>query len=402
MHIPRISGLFPIVAGATGFDNSCQRVILTPVTEQLNDKTIALRVLHLASEKTWRGGENQIRLLMEGMAARGHEPFLAADEGSEILRRLGGKFPVIKAPMSRLAWPRTVWQLHRFCRANRIKIIDAHSSKAHDLGLGLVALDPSRRLIVHRRVDYPVRGTKYQSPKVARYVAISHAIAGVLAAGGVAPSRIDVVRSAVETAPHRTVDRVTARDNLRQLLGLPQSTILFGNASALSEQKGYGYLMEASAILKSRGLDFHVVIAGDGPLRNELEQLRIKLELDNHVSFLGFITEVPEFLAGLDVFAMTSIDEGLGTAALDAALAGICPLVSNVGGLPEIVTDGKTGLVVPAKDPQAIAEAMTRLAGDQALRTRLASAAQSFVASNFSVDAMVEGNLKVYSDLDLT
>lgn len=358
-----------------------------------------LKVLHLASEKPWRGGENQVRLLMEGMAARGHEPILAADDGSEILRRLRGKFQVVAAPMSRLAWPRTVWQLHRFCRQNQIRIIDAHSSKAHDLGLGLVALDPSRRLIVHRRVDYPVRGAKYQSPKVAKYVAISEAIGRILQAGGVAASRIAVVRSAVDSHPHEGVDRDAARSSLRTLLGLKPDTFLFGNASALSEQKGYGYLMQACAILKAQGLDFHCVIAGDGTLRESLEQQRISLGLDNHVSFLGFIADVPEFLAALDVFAMTSIDEGLGTSALDAALAGVCLMVSNVGGLPEIVRDGDTGILVPTRDPAAIAAGLSRLAQDPALRMRLSTAAREFVRSTFSVDAMVEGNLAVYTQL---
>ncbi len=358
-----------------------------------------LKVLHLASEKSWRGGENQVRLLMEGMIARGHEPFLAADEGSEILRRLQGTFPVIAAPMSRIAWPRTVWLLHRFCRKNQISIIDAHSSKAHDLGLGLVALDPSRRLIVHRRVDYPVRGAKYQSNKVSRYIAISNAIAKVLEAGGVQQTRISVVRSAVDIKPHADVERDKARLSLRRMLGLRPDALLFGNASALSEQKGYGYLMEACALLKGQGIDFHLAIAGEGPLREQLEHQRIHLALENHVSFLGFISDVPEFLAGLDVFAMTSIDEGLGTSALDAALAGICPLVSNVGGLPEIIRDGETGFLVSTRDPPAIAAGLLQLARNPVLRSRLGLAAKEFVQNNFSVDAMVEGNLAIYRTL---
>jgi glycosyltransferase involved in cell wall biosynthesis len=362
-----------------------------------------LKVLHIASEKTWRGGENQIRLLMDGMRSRGHDPFLAADPGSEIYRRLARKFPSVAVPMARISWPATVLRLHRFCRRHGITLIDAHSSKAHDLGLGLVTLDRRRKLVVHRRVDYPVgkpyAPLKYRSSKVARYVAISNAIARILQNAGIDPSRIVTVRSAVEAGPHQGIDRQTARDALRHMLGLPRDTLLVGNASALSEQKGYGYLMKACALLRDQGLDFHCVIAGDGPLRDALEQQRIELSLDNHVSFLGFIAKVPEFLAALDIFAMTSIDEGLGTSALDAAQAGCALVASNVGGLPEIVRDGETGLIVPPRDPSAIAAAITRLAGDSDLRATLAHAARATVQRDFSVDAMVEGNIHVYESL---
>ncbi len=369
----------------------------------------SLRVLHIASEKTWRGGENQIRLLMEGMKSRGHEPFLAADPASAILSRLGQTFPSVAVSMARLSWGLTVLRLHRFCQRHGIFLIDAHSSKAHDLGLGLVFLDQRRKLVVHRRVDYPVGGgflsaapttaIKYRTKKVARYVAISRAIAKVLEAGGIAPERIATVRSAVESGPHENINRDEARRSLRTLLGLSSNSLLFGNASALSEQKGYGYLMAASALLKDNQIDFHCVIAGDGPQRDQLEAQRIDLQLDNHVSFLGFIKEVPEFLAGLDIFVMTSIDEGLGTAALDACHAGCAMIVSDVGGLPEIVSHENSGLLVPIRDPAAIAAAMTRLARDSALRDRLARAGQIKVRQEFSVASMVEGNLAVYRDV---
>lgn len=369
----------------------------------MTDLPKPLKVLHLASEKTWRGGENQIRLLMEGMRAKGHEPFLAADPDSEILRRLGQKFPSIAVPMGRLAWIAAVVKLDRFCRRNGITTIDAHSSKAHDLGLGLVALDRHRQLVVHRRVDYPVGKPnapfKYRSTMVAKYVAISQAIAKVLESAGIAPERIVTVRSAVESTPHENVNRDEARKAMRNLLGLKPEALLFGNTAALSEQKGYGYLMEACSLLRDQGVDFHCVIAGDGPLRDRLEAQRITLQLDHHVSFLGFIKEVPEFLAALDVFVMPSIDEGLGTAALDACHSGCAMIVSDVGGLPEIITHEQSGLLVPPRNPAALAAAMARMARDPALRERLALAATAHVQEEFSVGGMVDGNLNVYKEL---
>jgi glycosyltransferase involved in cell wall biosynthesis len=340
---------------------------------------------------------------MEGMRAKGHEPFLAADPDSEILRRLGQKFPSVAVPMGRLAWLVTVVKLDQFCRRNGITTIDAHSSKAHDLGIGLVALDRQRKLVVHRRVDYPVGKPnapfKYRSAMVAKYVAISRAIAKVLESAGIAPERIVTVRSAVEATPHGNINREKARKAIRNLLGLKPDTLLFGNTAALSDQKGYGYLMEACGLLRDQGLDFHCVIAGDGPLRDRLEAQRITLQLDHHVSFLGFIKEVPEFLAALDVFVMPSIDEGLGTAALDACHSGCAMIVSDVGGLPEIITHEQSGLLVPPRNPAALAAAMSRLAKDPALRERLALAATAHVQEEFSVGAMVDGNLNVYKEL---
>ena len=340
---------------------------------------------------------------MEGMRAKGHEPFLAADPDSEILRRLGPTFPSVVVPMARISWLVAVLKLDRFCRRNGITTIDAHSSKAHDIGLGLVALDRRRKLIVHRRVDYPVGKPnapfKYRTTMVAKYVAISRAIAKVLESAGIAPERILTVRSAVEATPHERVNRDEARKAIRSLLGLKPDALLFGNASALSEQKGYGYLMEACALLRNQGIDFHFVIAGDGPLRDQLEAQRIALQLDHHVSFLGFIKEVPDFLAALDVFVMPSIDEGLGTAALDACHGGCAMIVSDVGGLPEIISHEQTGLLVPPRNPAALAAAMARMARDSALRARLALAATAHVRKEFSVGSMVDGNLAVYQAL---
>lgn len=379
--------------------------MLTPTSGEppLTDQPKPLKVLHVASEKTWRGGENQIKLLMEGMQAKGYTPFLAADPDSEILRRLGSKFPSIAAPMARIAWIVAVLKLDRFCRRNGITTIDAHSSKAHDIGLGLVALDHNRKLVVHRRVDYPVGKPgapfKYRSAMVSKYVAISGAIAKVLESAGIAPERIVTVRSAVETTPHENINCDEARKAMRNLLGLKPDTMLFGNTSALSEQKGYGYLMEACGLLRDQGLDFHCVIAGDGPLRDRLEAQRIALQLEHHVSFLGFINEVPEFLAALDVFVMPSIDEGLGTAALDACHAGCAIIVSEVGGLPEIISHEQSGLLVPPRNPVALAAAMARMARDSGLRERLSFAGKTHVRKEFSVGAMVDGNLSVYQAL---
>lgn len=377
---------------------------LTSIEQSINDAN--LKILHIASERTWRGGENQIRLLMEGMQGLGHTPHLAADPTSEIFKRLSQKFPTCPVPMQRISWPVTVYQLHRYCKQHNIRIIDAHSSKAHDLGLGLVSLDRRRKLVVHRRVDYPVARHgqqrppyKYRTGKVSRYVAISNAIGRVLEQSGIDPTRIHIVHSAVDSAPHLGVERSRARQSLRQLLGIAEGTTLFGNASALSAQKGYGYLLEACAQLMARGVEFHCVIAGDGPLRDRLERQRIDLGLDHRVSFLGFIKETPEFLAALDFIVIPSIDEGLGTVALDAALAG-CPLiVSDVGGLPEIVTDEVTGLLVPPRQVEMLTKAATRYIEDPGLRRRLAATARDHVASRFSVQKMVAGNIEIYREL---
>jgi glycosyltransferase involved in cell wall biosynthesis len=162
--------------------------------------------------------------------------------------------------------------------------------------------------------------------------------------------------------------------------------VVVGAVARLSPEKGLRYLIDAFARL-ARGDDrVRLVLAGDGPERRRLERMVERQGLGERVRFLGEVPHesVPDVLADIDVFAMPSIWEGFGVAALEAAAMGVPVVATNVHGIPDVVRDGETGLLVRAKDATALTGALARLVEDEVLRRRLGQAGRAFVQAHYS------------------
>lgn len=366
-------------------------------------------VLHIDSESTWRGGENQMRLLLEHAPQTEWQWHLAAPPESEAIKRLGlltqPKIQLVPLPMRGLKILPAAQQLARYVRAHGIELVDCQSSRAHNLGLLLKQLCPALKLVVHRRVDYPPGGSwfnrkKYLSPKIDRYVCISRAIASVLESYGVPRARLSVVPSAVDPGPFRQHRRPEARQAFARQWKIPVERPVIGNVAYLTEQKNHETLIAALGILKRKGHSFFAYIAGGGEREALLKELaRREGLLDQELHFLGVRKDIPELLAATDIFALSSQDEGLGTSLLDAAHSGCTLVATAVGGIPELVLDGKTGLLAPAREPGAFAQQLERALGDASLRARLVHAAEAHALEHFSLESMVAGNLAVYREL---
>jgi glycosyltransferase involved in cell wall biosynthesis len=162
---------------------------------------------------------------------------------------------------------------------------------------------------------------------------------------------------------------------------------LVGNVARLAEQKDHRTLLEAAALVPEA--DF--VIAGDGELRGELERTA-----GPNVRFLGPRTDVPEILASLDVFAFPSLFEGLCLAVIEAQTAGVPVVATAVGGIKETVVDRETGLLVPPRDPEALAAAIRRLLDHPGEAARLAAEARRRAVERYSEEKMVTGTLALY------
>jgi glycosyltransferase involved in cell wall biosynthesis len=142
-----------------------------------------------------------------------------------------------------------------------------------------------------------------------------------------------------------------------------------------------------------------LVIAGEGELRPNLERQIDELGLRQSVTLLGYRKDVPQLLRALDVFVMSSKEEGLGTSVLDAMACNLPVVATAGGGIPEMVHDGQTGLLVPIQDPEALAQALIRIVQDKPLAQQLAKQGHALVHERFAVKTMVEGNLNVYRRL---
>jgi glycosyltransferase involved in cell wall biosynthesis len=358
------------------------------------------RVLHIDSERTWRGGERQILELMRRQRRRGLEPHLAAPGASAIAARAGeGGFPVHAVAM-RGTWDvASVLAIARLHRVLRPDVVHWHAARAHALGAMAALLAPGPARIVSRRVDFPVRrspGSKLLwALPLDGIAAISEGVRDALARSGVAPARVRVVPSGIDfTAFASPFDRVA----WRAAQGVGEDEVLAIQVAALAPHKSQTDLLRAAALARDRAPSLRVWIAGDGPLRAVLEDEHRALGLGTTVRFLGFREDVIDLLRGSDFFVVSSYLEGMGTSTLDAMAAGLPVAATRVGGIPEIVADGETGLLVPPRSPAALAEAMAKLAGDRRLRERLGEAGRVKVRA-FSADRMEELMNTLYAEI---
>jgi L-malate glycosyltransferase len=161
--------------------------------------------------------------------------------------------------------------------------------------------------------------------------------------------------------------------------------VTVGAVGRLSPEKGFEFLLRAVADLRGRGLPIDVLLAGDGPSREPLQEIARDLGIAEHVEFAGEVdhADVPATLARLDVFAMPSTFEGFGVAALEAAAMARPIVASDVHGIPDVVVHERTGLLVPSADAGALATALERLAVDPGLRERMGAAGRQFVERNY-------------------
>lgn len=369
-----------------------------------------MRILHIGTEKSWRGGENQVRFLIEGLKSRGVESFAAYPETSRAFAKFCELAPTLGLPSRSGYDPRSVIRLIQYCRNHQIELIDAHSSAAMSLALSVKRRLPHIKLVVHRRVDIAIKKNfltrrKYINNLVDHFVAISAAIENVLLNYGISSHKTSVVRSAVDEKPHLMQNKHAARAKLLGHLGRHtvdgslEAPLLIGVAAALTKEKGHDVLLRASRELKENKCHFHIFIAGDGAFESELKRLVTEFHLSEQVTFLGHIQNVTEYLAGLDVLVMPSSQEGLGTILLEGAFAGCVLVGSNVGGIPEIIQHDETGLLFQVGDSHELATNLRRLISEKSLREKLKANSLQHVKKEFSLENMVQKNYEVYSDL---
>lgn len=358
-----------------------------------------MKIVHVETGMHLYGGAQQVAYLLERLGARGVDSVLVCPPGAAIGRHLAGcSVRVREVRCGGDADLGFILRLARVLRQERPHLVHLHSRRGADVLGGLAARWAGVPAVLSRRVDNP------ESPRVAqrkyglyaRVICISEGIAEVLRSAGVPPARIRVVRSAVEAAPWRQPE---SRGAFCAEFGLPRSALLIGVVAQLIERKGHRVLFEALRRLAPPPGTLSLVVFGQGPRRAALEQQVRDTGLTGVVRFAGFRHDLPRWLGCLDLLVHPALMEGLGVSLLQASAAGVPIIASRAGGMPEAVRDGVNGLLVPPGDAGALAAALAQLIEDQALRRALGAAGPRLIEAEFSPEAMMEGNLRVYQQL---
>src|SRR5258706_4103742 len=358
--------------------------------------------LHIDTARTWRGGQNQVLLTVNGLREIGHRAALVAHPDGELRRRAAEGLELIPlAPRTEVDL-RAAWKLSRVVRDLQPGVLHAHDP--HGVAMGALALSfataavgaRSLALVASRRVDFHLKShsfSRWKHRQVACFLAASEAIRRMLVADGISAGRTVTVHEGIDVEHVAGVPAV----NVHQEFWLPYHAPVVGNIAALVPHKGQRDLIEAAHLVVREIPDARFVILGEGELRDPLERLVREYHLEKHVLLPGFRTDVLGCLKGFDLFAMSSVTEGLGTSLLDAMACARPIVATRAGGIPEIVEDGVNGLLVPVRDHRALADAIVRALKDTALRQRLGDAGFARVNDRFTVERMVAETAGVYA-----
>lgn len=357
-------------------------------------RPVTLTVLHIDTERGWRGGERQTLWLARELARRGHGSIIAAREGEPLAARASAEGVEVVAcnPASEID-PRAALALRRVIRERRVDVVHAHTAHAVAVA-ALATIGSPVPFVVSRRVDFPLRrnvGTRLKYGRASRFIAISQAVARVLESSGIDRARIAVVADGVDV--HRLVSPAPA-ERLAQL-GVGGGAPLVVQVAQLVGHKDPVNFVRAMARARELVPNVRGLLVGDGPLRGEVEREIAALELGETVHLAGYRTDADEILAAADVAALSSREEGMGSVLLDALAFGRPIAATRAGGIPEVVSDGETGLLAPVGDSRSLGECIARLLKDRRLAESISSAARRR-ADDFSVEVMTDRTLLVY------
>ena len=294
---------------------------------------------------------------------------------------------IVEFPIRGLARPATIAQMLRFarwCRRERIEVLHACDFYANVFGLpaawlaGVPVRIGSRRELNPDKSRWQILLQRQAYRFATTVVANSRAAKSFLAAEGLAADSILVIPNGV--------DLPAAADPARS--SRPARTIV--TVANLRPEKGHETLLTAAATLIHEYPDVQFQVVGGGPRRARLEALALALGLGDRVDFLGHREDVPSLLAHADIFVLPSRSEAFPNAAIEAMAAGVPVIASAVGGLRDLITDGETGLLVPADSPDRLAGAVRRLLGDPGLAARIGAAGRLHVAGRYGFATMVE------------
>lgn len=292
----------------------------------------------------------------------------------------------------------SAWKLSRIIRRFAPAVVHAHDPHAVSmagLALSFGAPTPRPLVIASRRVDFHLQGNSFSQWKyrqVDGFIAASGAIRDILAHDGIPASRIEVVHDGIDV---EKIAHLPAVD-LHAEYWLPHGVPVITNVGALVSHKGQRHLIEAMPLVMREVPDAHLVIFGEGDLRGVLEKQVKHLSLDKRVLLPGFREDVLALVKSSDLFVMSSVTEGLGSAVLDAMAMGLAVVGTRAGGIPEAVVDGQTGLLAEPGAPAPLAAAIVRLLKDPGLRRRYGEAGRIRVSECFGVDRLVDGTLAAY------
>ncbi len=369
-----------------------------------------MRVAHIIKVTRISGAERHLLLLLAGLRQRGIDAqLIMLVERSQPMEEMLQEAQEREVPIRRLRIHRDydlslVWRIRRLLREIQPDIVHTHLVHADLFGYLAAKAAGVQRVISSRHNDdaFRYRGNwRWIHRRLWRMIDAGIAISAAIKAfaseiEGAPPEKITVVHYGI---PHNWLsDEVieASRHRFRRELGLAEDAQLLGMVCRLVEQKGIPYAMEALRRIQADQPEAHLVIVGDGEKAAELKRLAGMLNIGERVHWLGWRSDAAELMTAFDLLLLPSLWEGFGLVLLEAMSRRLPVIASRVSAIPEVVSHGETGILVPARDVDALAEAINNLLDDRALRKHMGLLGAARVEEHFSLERMVDGTIAVY------
>jgi glycosyltransferase involved in cell wall biosynthesis len=354
-----------------------------------------MRILQVCSVTTFGGGERHLADVSHALADRGHEVYAATVSGSPLSAELSFLTNGRTLALSRRNYLKNLKALAGFVRKHGIEIVHAHAARDYHLAALAVRLASRSRLVLTRHALFPLRPiNKPLLRSAGRVIAVSQAVAESLRRNGVIePSKITVVHNGIDT------DRFE-----RTIAPSGDSPVLVGTVGQLAPIKGHDIFVRAAALISARRPDVRFVVIGEDKSpqmahRRFLESLVTELGLNAFVDMPGWRDDMPTVLSSLALFVSAARSEPFGLAIVEAMAAGL-PIVATASeGALEIIEDGVTGKIVPAADPEALAQAINDLLDDPLECSRLGGNARLVARERYSLARMASDTERVYREV---
>ena len=354
--------------------------------------------LHIDTSRSWRGGQWYVMQTVLGLRARGHRALLVAHPQGELIKRMQEGHDLIPlAPRGDIDLT-SAWRLSRVLKQLEPDVVHAHDPHAVAMtstALSIASPQPrpffvSTRRVVFRLADNSFSRWKYS--EVDCFIASCGAVRDRLVTDRIPRARITIVHEGVDVERLARLPPVDVHAEFY----LPHGAPVVVNVAALAPHKGQHHLIDAAALVVRDVPDARFVIVGDGELREAMEKHVKDKHLERHVFLAGFRVDALELTKACDVFALSSINEGLSMALIDAMAMSKAVVATTAGGIPKVMVDGETGYLVPPRDHRAMADRLVYLLKHPAARRNMGQAAYARVRDNFSEDRMIDETVAVY------
>lgn len=368
-------------------------------------------ILYVIDNMEYGGGERVFTEIIYGINRNQYKAYVACNPGGEFLGKLaeiGTHFRTVN--MRNRVNPYAVLRLAQIIRKEKIHIIHSQGARADFFARIASRMQKSKPRVVNT-IAMPVEGFDVNPLRknvyrffdrltecyVETFIVVSDVLKkNLIERHGRSTQKIVKIYNGVELSQYHLDAEY---DKLRKDWGIPQNVPFIGAIGRIVWQKGFKYLIQAIPDIVRNVSDVKFLFVGDGPLKKELEDLSEKLNIKEKIIFTGFRSDIKEILSAVDLLVIPSLLEGFPMVTLEAMAMAKPIIATNINGITEQITDGVNGILVPPKDPAALAKSVIRVLNDRDYARSLGLLAREKVEQEFSVEKMVAETEKVYLSL---